>query len=447
MRDGFIRDRLFGKSNFSMPVGRGAVQRYDVISVPNVLQSSTRRQFIQTAALGLATASTDTLSPWSRGMLDIHHISTGQGSCTFLLCPDGTSLMVDCGAYTPPTDAVQYNVGPKPNGSRRTGEWVARYVSRQMREFKRAEIDTFVLTHLHGDHAGDPRFHNPPQSKFGGYVLAGVSDLSETIPVRRVIDRAFPGYGYPAPLDDPQQANYRAFVKSLVARGGLAEKFRVGALDQIGLVREPNAFPSFHVRNLAANGEVWTGAGTETRQLFPALKTLAPRDYPTENMCSIAMRLAYGKFRYFTGGDMTFDTVYGAQPWRDIETPVAQACGHVHVAVANHHGYVDSTGPGFVAALRPRCFVINAWDSSHPSASAMNAMLSRDLYPGDRDIFSTAVKPETKIAIRQLNQLKSDSGHVVVRVHPEGERFEVLITSNSDESDTVWKKFGPYECA
>jgi beta-lactamase superfamily II metal-dependent hydrolase len=394
-----------------------------------------------------SAAGADTLTPWSRGMLDIHHISTGQGSCTFLICPDGTTLMVDCGAYTPPTDARQYNVGPKPDGSRRTGEWIARYVARQMRNLGRLEIDTFVLTHLHGDHAGDPRFHNPPRSKFGDYRLVGISDVAEAIPVKRVIDRAYPDYNYPAPLDDPQQLNYRVFVQSLVTRGGVAERLQPGSASQIRLIREPAAFPNFEVRNLAANGEVWTGAGNSTEHHFPALKTLAPKDYPTENMCSLGLRLTYGKFKYFTAGDMTFDTIYGSQPWRDIETPVAQVAGPVDVVVANHHGYVDATGPGFVAALKPRCFVINAWDSSHPSASSMNNMLSRDLYPGDRDIFATAMKPETKIAIRQLSQLKSDNGHVVVRVRPGGNEYEVLVTSNADESDTVWKKFGPYVCA
>jgi hypothetical protein len=409
----------------------------------------TRRTFFPVVGAGFAAPSAkaaDTLTPWSRGMLDIHHISTGQGSCTFMICPDGTTLMVDCGDYTPPADAKQYNIGPKPNASRRTGEWVARYCARQLRGIGRVQIDAFILTHLHGDHAGDPRYRDTPRSKFGDYRLVGISDVGETIPVRRTIDRAYPDYNYPAPLDDPQQLNYRAFVKALIARGGIAERFQPGSSSQIRLLHDPSEFPSFVVRNLAANGEVWTGTADETRQHFPALRNLTAREYPTENMCSLGFRLSYGKFDYFTAGDMTFDTNYGSQPWRDIETPVAQAAGPVDAAVANHHGYVDATGPGFVAALRPRCWVINAWDSSHPSATAMNNMLSPDLYPGERDIFATAIKPETKIAIRSLAQLKSDNGHVVLRVHPGGGEFEVLITSNADESDTVWRRFGPYAC-
>jgi hypothetical protein len=388
----------------------------------------------------------ETLAPWRRGTLDIHHISTGKGSCAFLICPDGTTLMVDCGDFTAPPENRRYMIGPKPDGSRRAGEWVARYVKRQMRAMGRAEIDTFILTHQHGDHCGDPRQSGAPKSKFGDYQLVGICELAEMVKVHRVIDRAYPDYNYPAPLEDEQQLNYRAFVKAFVARGGKAEQFRAGSSQQIGLVREPAAFPAFVVRNLAVNGEVWTGRGDETRNHFPALGGLPAKDYPVENMCSLGFRLSYGKFDYFTAGDMTFDTLYGTQPWRDIETPVAQAAGPVDVAVANHHGYVDATGPGFVAALRPRCFVINAWDSSHPTMGAMNNMLSQSLYAGERDIFATAIKPETAIAIRQLAQLKSDNGHVIFRVKPGGSEFEVVVTSNADESDAVVKRFGPYAC-
>jgi len=116
------------------------------------------------------------------------------------------------------------------------------------------------------------------------------------------------------------------------------------------------------------------------------------------------------------------------------------------VAVADHHGYVDATGPGFVRALRPRAFVINAWDSAHPTMGAMHNMLSRDLYPGDRYVFATGVKPESLIAIRRLAELATNDGHVVFRVSPKGEDFRVQITASGDESDEVLKTFGPFPC-
>ena len=94
--------------------------------------------------------------------------------------------------------------------------------------------------------------------------------------------------------------------------------------------------------------------------------------------------------------------------------------------------------------LRPRAWIINAWDSAHPTIPALHAMLSQVLYPGERDIYMTAVKPENLIATRRLSEVKSNNGHVVFRVPKGGESFQVLITANEDESDRVIHSFGPY---
>ena len=45
---------------------------------------------------------------------------------------------------------------------------------------------------------------------------------------------------------------------------------------------------------------------------------------------------------------------------------------------------------------------------------------------------------------KKTDALKSRAGHIVVRVEPGGETFDVHILSNTDESDTVTASFGPY---
>jgi hypothetical protein len=408
-----------------------------------------RRQFLRTGTgllAATAVARAEPMQPWTPGTLDIHHISTGRGSSAFLLCPDGTTMLVDCGATSPSPATVPYLCDPKPDASRRPGQWIARYVQRHMAAARRSEIDAFLLTHFHDDHMG--KFTpDLPTSKFGNYRLTGIADLAETVPIRKILDRGWPDYNYPAPLQDPHAANYIAFARTPARTPGrTVERFVPGRRSQMALNFRFADFPSFEIRNIAANGEVWTGVGETTRRHFPALSALTPAQYPTENMCSAAIRLSYGAFDYFTGGDLSNDTNYNRDPWRDIETPVARAAGPVDVAVANHHGYQDAVGPEFVAALRPRAFVINGWDSSHPSGTAIANMLSRDLYPGDRDVYSTAVKPESKIAIRRLAELKSGNGHVILRVPPPGTHFQVFITTNDDESDRVLATFGPFLC-
>ncbi len=261
----------------------------------------------------------------------------------------------------------KFLIDPRPNASLRPGQWLAKYTQEQLSQAGRNEIDFFLLTHFHQDHHGLGMawgvINISPRSRFGAYQLGGVTDVAEVIPIRKVIDRCFPDYAYPAPIPGPQFANYHAFIKSLPEHGGTAERFAPGAKAQIALRRSPDRFPEFEIRNLASNGDVWTGVGEQTFAQFPPLKQLKPEDYPTENKCALAIRLRYGKFSYFSGGDEDHEQNYGRWPWGDIETAVAKASGKVQVAVANHHGYMDACGEEWVRALQPKAFVINAWDS------------------------------------------------------------------------------------
>ena len=49
------------------------------------------------ALLVSACGGADVLAPWREGYLDIHQISTGRGNATFMILPDGTTMMVDMG--------------------------------------------------------------------------------------------------------------------------------------------------------------------------------------------------------------------------------------------------------------------------------------------------------------------------------------------------------------
>ena len=312
---------------------------------------------------------------------------------------------------------------------------------------RQAEIDYFVLTHLHPDHMGGLDLLSPTKimSRIGPYELTGVMDVHEQVPIKTILDRAYPDYNYPVELNDSHQLNYRKFISSFVHNGGTVERFVPGSSRQIKLLHSnPQAYPTFTVQNLAANGKVWTGREDEAIETFPPLKTLAVGDYPTENKCSVALRLTFGGFRYFSAGDMDHETSYGRLAWGNIEAAVARAAGPMDVAVANHHGYVNACGPEWARCLRPRAFIVSAWDSAHPTIPSLANMLSQDLYAGPRDIYSTALKAENIISTKRLKEIQSGNGHVVVRVSPGGHSFEVAITTNSEESDIVIGMFGPY---
>ena len=419
--------------------------------------SISRRRFLGLSATGLLMAGqrvwalgvegnvAAAFEPWRRGYLDIHHISTGRGNSVLMICPDGTSIMVDAGAVKEATGEQAGAMGPaRPSASRRPGEWIGRYALRALRTAPRQELDYFVLTHFHADHMGDVGTDSPASAK-GDYRLTGVADVAELLPIRTLIDRGYPSYDYPAPLNNEAALNYIRYAHAMEKHGSKVERLKVGSAKQVVLQHDAAAYGSVSVRNLAANGEVWTGHGEETKHLFPAIETLKPSQYPPENPCSQAVKLSYGGFSYYIGGDLTCDTLFGSEPWLDVETPVARAAGPVSVAALNHHGYYDSTGPEFVRAMRARIYVLQSWHASHPALATLDRLYSPILYAGDRDVLATGLVQAAELADARLSdKMLSQQGHVVVRVAPGGKTFEVIVLDDSNEEGTIKGRFGPY---
>ena len=408
-----------------------------------------RREFVRAsssfAALGLGGNRWDTqtpqsssiLDPWKPGLLDIHHINTGRGNSTLAIAPDGTSLLVDAGAAASSGPALN---AARPDESRRPGEWIGRYAARQLRATGRSGLDYALMTHLHGDHVGEVTPRSPIANR-GNYRLTGISEVAEILPIRKLIDRGFPDYSYPARVSDASGLNYIAFAQSAAAQGTQAELATPGK--QVGLKYAPERYPSCSARILSCNGRIWTGAAEESKAMFPPK---APEIEPlSENSCSIALRLKYGSFSYFTGGDLNCDTNYGRDKWRDVESAVAAVAGPVSVSTCNHHGYFDANGPDFVRALRARVWILQTWHASHPAISVLANLYSQQLYPGPRDVFCLGLHPAAALVCGRFSTgFKSSQGHVLVRVAPGGAEYTVAVLDDSDERDRVKAVFGPY---
>ncbi len=399
--------------------------------------------FTLSAAMAYAQTVGEILPPWTQGTLDIHQISTGRGNSALFIFPDGTTMLVDAGAQGGTVNPRW--VPARPDDSRTPGEWIIRYVRQMLRHDSSPRLDHVLLTHFHSDHMGQIT-GSSKQSKSGEYKLAGITEVGEEIPIGHIMDRGWPDYRYPAPLTDTNVQNYRAFLKWQSAHGGLRiERFQPGSSEQVILLRAPSAYPNFAVRNLMANGEVWTGVGRETRRQFPELSDVPAADRPSENMCSAGFRLSYGRFDYYTGGDIPGIPFEGFPMWHDVETPVAQVVGPVEVALMNHHGYIDSQNAFFVGALRPRVWILNVWESAHPTGRVYSRLQSTRIYPGPRDIFATQMHDANRLVVVGLDRLASDHGHIVVRVAAGGESYKVIILDDKAETYRVTAVHGPYE--
>ena len=73
-------------------------------------------------------------------------------------------------------------------------------------------------------------------------------------------------------------------------------------------------------------------------------------------------------------------------------------------------------------------------------------LLSEKLYPGPRDIFSTGMHEANKLVAVGLDKLASDQGHIVLRVAPGGNTFQVIVLDDNVENGKIKSIHGPYTC-
>ncbi|MDE3167040.1 MAG: hypothetical protein KGN36_14640 [Acidobacteriota bacterium] len=364
-----------------------------------------------------------TLPPWTPGVMEIHQISTGRGNAALFILPDGTTMLVDAGAAP---DGIA-ETDPHPDSSRSPGEWIARYIRRHLPAGVN-RLDWVLITHFQPGHIG------------------GLTAVGEDLAIGTLIDRGWPDYNYPAP--DAAPAGYRSYVVGKHADGIAVERFLPGSGSQIHLVHRASGYPTFDIRNIAGNGEVWTGEGDSTRALFPPLDKLAPRERPTEDMCSLGIRVSYGRFRYFTGGDLPGTADPGYPAWQAMEAAVAPAVGKVDAHLVNRHGATGEETEAFLSALQSLVLIVPSWAPGHPAADTLKRILNSRLPPDSRQVFATDLRPAARLVLgERARGLAAPPGHIVLRVAYGGESYRVYVLDASDEADRVLAMRGPFRAA
>ena len=221
---------------------------------------------------------------------------------------------------------------------------------------------------------------------------------------------------------------------------------KAGSSTQVHLVYAPAAYPSFRVRNIKSNGLIWTGNDSTAAEHFPAIDLKNARTWPDENALSNAVLISYGAFTYYTGGDNPGNIFRGDAAWRDTETPMAAMIGPVDVATMNHHGNRDALNETFIKTLQPRAWIEQVWTADHPGHEVLIRLMS-DIYSGPRDLFATNMMEANKIVIGPLvdQSYKSQQGHILVRVLPDGKTYYIIILEDATTTRNVTKVFGPYQ--
>ena len=252
--------------------------------------------------------------------------------------------------------------------------------------------------------------------------------MGEKVGYNKLIDRAYPDYDFPS-KKNVANANkgfmdeYHKFVKYQMSKGMQMEQFEVGALNQIEMVHNPKAYKKlFEIRNLAANGQTWTGKGEKAEKQYSGDPKLFD-----ENVNSCAIRVIYGNFRYYNGGDLSGGNwpSYKSSE-RDMETPAAKVCGKVDVIKANHHGYYETCNGFFMNTLSPDVVIIDARSNNHPVPSTMTRMTDPMVWPEQGEFYITVDQARGKLGEDLWKHFKP-WGHIVVRVYEGGEKYQMFV--------------------
>ena len=354
---------------------------------------------------------------WRLGEMDIHFIHTGQGECTFFIFPDGTTMLLDCGYVEVRKPGYAEALPASPSSKRRSGEWIRRYLERLIPQ---REIDYLMISHWHSDH------------------VDGLPDVLESFRFKNYYDHQFPFAGKYSTGIDQHSFDFVQKWLPQAQRGGMkVEAFKVGAKNQLHLQHDPRSYYQrvFEIRNIAANGSVWDGKdGFRDLAAVHVKKTGVKTIY--ENLLSSAIRIRYGNFTYFTGGDIESSLVDADGNKFSIEDAVGKVVGKVCACKTNHHACPPTMREDFLRSLQPKLILSSTWSPNQINDVTLERMTSRKIYPGERTIAYGQIPYFKKgaYADRAFMRDIAPEGHAVIKVNPGGFAYRLYTLTTKDES-------------
>ena len=323
------------------------------------------------------------------GRLDVYWVDVEGGAATLIVTPHHESVLIDTGNL----------------GMRDPGRIVE--VATKVAGLKR--IDHLIVTHYHRDHYG------------------GAATLATLVPIGTAYDNGmFEG------MPDNPGKEYFSFKSE--------QRMVINPGDSISL-KQTDAAPTLKFQCLATR-ETFVEPAADAPDNASVCVAHRPKDPDgSDNANSVVMLLSFGPFRFFDGGDLTWN-----QEMR-LVCP-KNLVGEVDVYQVTHHGLDRSNNPVLLASLEPCVAIMNNGHKKGcmPEVYA-NLMATRSLeaiYQVHKNLRTDgAVNNTTDEFIANHQEGTTCRGNYIkVSVDPQGQSYTVSIPANSHQQTYKTKLAG-----